>query len=366
MGLVAERGLIGRPRAPFGYGRDVQTDGGSGGPDDMAPFIEFLGTLGVAPSDVPDDPVDAAAMAADVVFTRGDTMSMRDLADGSGLTLDEAAALFRYLGVRVDDPNEIMFSAQDLSLCEFLRGALGPLTPDEARELLNVLGASLASIAEAAVSAHVQGPEARVENYLEGARLNAAMGELGLGMGVQLAAVFRHHLRQSSLRQRRTQSLESRAVVELTIGFVDLVGFTPLSQTLDPARIVGLVTTFESRAHELAHDHSVRVVKLIGDEVMFAAEHPAPAAAFALGMIETFGSDEVVPRGGLAAGPLVTVHGDYFGPVVNLASRLVGEAVPGEILVDEIVAADVPTEPAGRRMLKGFETPVSVHTLTPS
>jgi len=273
-------------------------------------------------------------------------------------------ATFRHLGVRVADPDQIMFSADDLAFCEFLRGAFGTLTRDETRELLNVLGSSLSSIAEAAVSGHVQGPEARVDNYLEGARLNAAMGELGLGLGVQLAAVFRHHLRQSSLRQRRTQSQESRAVVELTIGFVDLVGFTPLAQTLDASQIVRLVTSFESHAHELAHDHAVRVVKLIGDEVMFAAENPTDAAAFALGMIEAFSSDEVVPRGGLAAGPLVTVHGDYFGPVVNLASRLVGEAVPGEILVDDVVAAAAGTEPAGRRMLKGFDGPVSVHTLS--
>ena len=80
-------------------------------------------------------------------------------------------------------------------------------------------------------------------------------------------------------------------------------------------------------------------------------------------MIESLDDDGVVPRGGLAYGDLVNIHGDYFGPVVNLAARLTDSAVPGEVLVDEAVAAHVSTEPAGRRMLKGFDEPVRVHTL---
>lgn len=56
-------------------------------------------------------------------------------------------------------------------------------------------------------------------------------------------------------------------------------------------------------------------------------------------------------------------HGDYYGPVVNLAARLADQAVPGELLVDDVTAADARDlvfEPGGRRELKGFDKPVRV------
>ena len=71
----------------------------------------------------------------------------------------------------------------------------------------------------------------------------------------------------------------------------------------------------------------------------------------------------MVPRGGLAYGNVLLRGGDYYGPVVNLASRLVDEAVPQELLVsDEVarVATSFEFAPAGRRMMKGFSDPVVV------
>ena len=94
------------------------------------------------------------------------------------------------------------------------------------------------------------------------------------------------------------------------------------------------------------------------------AESPAEAAGFITGMLAAFDDGRgVVPRGGLAHGDLVNIHGDYFGPIVNLAARLVDAAIPGEVLVTDTVAEQVGSERAGRRMLKGFDEPVSVHTL---
>ena len=329
----------------------------------MAAIVEFLETLGVDPADVPDNPGDAAALASDTVLCRGEAFSLRTLAEAAATDVDEAGATLRHLGIRIDDPDTVMFTERDVEMLRFLQSSLSLFTPDEGNELLHVVATTLSSVAEASVSAHVQGPESRVASFVDNARLNVEISERGLQLGHQLATGFRHHLRQAAQRQRRRQSETHRELQELTIGFVDLVGFTSLSQTLDPDRIVSLVSTFETRAHELAHELHVRVVKLIGDEVMFVAEQPLEAARFALGMVDAFSTDDVVPRGGLAAGSLVTVHGDYFGPVVNLAARLVDTAVPGEILVDDTVAADVPTEPAGRRMLKGLDQPVTVHSL---
>lgn len=332
--------------------------------DEHAEIAAILQELGVDPADVPDSLADGAAMASDVVFSRGDVFSLRDVAEKIGEKPEDVAEGFRHLGIKTTDYDEVRFGERDVTFAAFLRDAIADiLTDDEGQEILHVAGTALASIAEAAIANHVQGPERRTNNVVENARLNAFVSELGLSLSDFLSVAFRHHLRQAMLVNRRTQHDEHRELVTLSIGFLDLVGFTALSQQLAISDLVELVKVFERRAHELAHECHTRIVKLIGDEVMFVAEYPADAARFVGGMTAALADDKVVPRGGLAFGDLVNVHGDYFGPVVNLAARLTDTAVPGEVLVDDSIAAQLPTEPAGRRMLKGFDEPVRVHTL---
>ena len=317
-------------------------------------LIEILGELGVAAHDVPDNPADAAAMASDVVFARDDRYSLRTLAAAAGHDPDEIGTYFTHLGIQIDDPDEVIFNDDDVALARFLYDSVETiLTPEEGIEILHVAATALNMLAEAAVAGHVQGPERRTVDMVDNALLNARIAELGLALSTQLATPFRHHLRQAAIVNRRTQNFTHRELVTLSIGFLDLVGFTSLSQSMSPGELVGLVKGFEDQAHELAHRHRARIVKLIGDAVMLVAEHPTDAAAFVIGMIDSFDgpTGQVVPRGGLAHGDLVNIHGDYFGPVVNLAARLVDSAVPGEVLVDDTMAASVETEPAGRRML---------------
>jgi adenylate cyclase len=334
--------------------------------DERGQIIEILAELGVDAAAVPESLFDAAAMASDVVFAKDDAYTLREVAEKIGERVDDVAEGFRHLGIRTASVDEIRFSERDVEFAAFLRDAIAHvLTDTEGQEILHVAGTALATIAEAAIANHVQGPERRTSTVVENARLNVVAAELGLSLSNQLSVAFRHHLRQAADSNRRTQHFEQRELVTLTIGFLDLVGFTGLSQELPIPDLVELVKSFERRAHELAHDSRTRIVKLIGDEVMFVAEHPADAARFVTGMTDSLADDSVIPRGGLAFGDLVSIHGDYFGPVVNLASRLTDAAVPGEVLVDDATATHVGTEPAGRRMLKGFDEPVRVHTLVP-
>jgi adenylate cyclase len=119
------------------------------------------------------------------------------------------------------------------------------------------------------------------------------------------------------------------------VGFLDLVGYTALSQLLHEEELALLVARFEELTHDTVAQHGGRLVKTIGDEVMFVAEVPAVAARIALRLTERTGDDEVLPdaRAGLAFGPVVAHEGDYYGPVVNLAHRLVEIAYPGTVLV---------------------------------
>ena len=91
-----------------------------------------------------------------------------------------------------------------------------------------------------------------------------------------------------------------------------------------------------------------------------------PICDAAISLVERFADHAAVtPRGGLAVGPLLMRGGDYYGPIVNLASRMAELAVPKEVLVtDKLVAlADGERfrfDPAGKRMLKGFDEPFAL------
>ena len=160
--------------------------------------------------------------------------------------------------------------------------------------------------------------------------------------------------------------------VRLTVGFIDLVGFTPLSAHMDTRELGRLFDEFEGLAFDVIAQHDARLVKLIGDAVMFTTLDVDAACDIALTMVEQFADDAnpVTPRGALALGDMLVRGGDYYGPIVNLAARAADLAVPYEILVTEPVAdavsAEFRFEPAGRRQLKGFTAPVTLASVTRS
>ncbi|GAA1673393.1 adenylate/guanylate cyclase domain-containing protein [Nonomuraea maheshkhaliensis] len=136
------------------------------------------------------------------------------------------------------------------------------------------------------------------------------------------------------------------ARVPMAVGFADLVSFTRRSRELDEKALAELVEGFESRASDVVATHGARLVKTLGDEVLFTAPTPAQAAAVALDLTAT---DEL--RIGLAYGPVVPLMGDVFGTTVNLAARLTAIARPGTILVDAALAEALTGED-GRELRK--------------
>ncbi|HZR13776.1 MAG TPA: adenylate/guanylate cyclase domain-containing protein [Acidimicrobiia bacterium] len=146
---------------------------------------------------------------------------------------------------------------------------------------------------------------------------------------------LRLQTRAALWRKLANQDVGDQSGWPLTIGFVDLVGYTALSQELEPDELARLVARFEALAYDAVAARGGRVVKMIGDEVMFAADECEVGASIALALTGAVESDDVLPvaRAGLAAGPVVAREGDYFGPTVNLASRLVEIAKPGAVLV---------------------------------
>jgi adenylate cyclase len=123
----------------------------------------------------------------------------------------------------------------------------------------------------------------------------------------------------------------------LGVAFADIVGYTEMAQELSSDELSLLLNRFEHRVYDVVVRQGARVVKTIGDAVMFVG---LPAAV-AQSAVELAAPAEGVPplRLGVAVGPVLERDGDYFGPVVNLASRLTDAAKPGTVLAGDNVPA---------------------------
>lgn len=148
----------------------------------------------------------------------------------------------------------------------------------------------------------------------------------------ELSYLLRRHLYAGAIRRIAGHDLEQP---EVSVGFADVVSFTRLSGQLAEADLAQLLETFEATTADMITDRGGRVIKLIGDAVLFVFDEPEPAAHLALDLVESFGGDQPDLRVGLTHGPVLSRLGDLFGPPVNLASRLVSYARPGAVLVDQ-------------------------------
>ncbi len=312
-------------------------------------------------------------LAGDLVINPDAHLRLEELAARAGITVEQVEAIRRSAGLAPVDPEDPRFADRDVE--SFAAFAVGTrLFGEQAtRHFQRVMGSSLARIAEAVVSmflVNVEGPLREAHgSELELAKANLRATEAAEVVPAVLQSVFRAHLEESIRRSRLAREGRSTDTVRLAIGFVDLVGFTTLSRRMEPRELADMVERFESTAHEVATAKGGRIVKLIGDEVMFVALDAAAACDIALTLVERFAGDSAVtPRGGLAHGELLNRGGDYYGPVVNLAARLAELAVPNELLVTREVAARARAghlrfEPAGKRLPKGFDEPVALLAL---
>ena len=135
----------------------------------------------------------------------------------------------------------------------------------------------------------------------------------------------------------------------MAVGFADMVGFTMLSQHLGDEELAAVVARFEELAHDTVVALGGRVVKMIGDEVMFVVSSASGAAQIGLSLAEAYSDDELLSdvRVALSIGPVLVKDGDYYGPVVNLASRLVNVAHPGTVLISDEFRDALEAEGAG-------------------
>jgi adenylate cyclase len=173
--------------------------------------------------------------------------------------------------------------------------------------------------------------------------------------------VWRRHLAANSGRLLTTEpgAVDRR---ELAVGFADLVGYTSRSRGMGGRELGAMVEDFEGLAADLIARHHGRVVKTVGDGVLFTAEEPADAVEIALRLPEEWRADDRPPlRVGMAFGTVLTRLGDVYSSVVNLASRLTSIARPEAVLVDEELArrlrgaAGYRVRPLNRVSVRGYD-----------
>ncbi len=214
---------------------------------------------------------------------------------------------------------------------------VGPL--EEIVYQTRILAASMSRAAEVVadnIFAHVA----------EAHRLGLSSEEMSALVATQAAAnvnqligyVYRRQL-SAALWRKLADPERSGELATIAVGFVDLVRFTALTEDIDEERLSELIDRFETVVHDRIVAFGGRIVKMIGDEVMFVADSPIQAAQIALDLVRTFRDEPAVPpaRAGIAYGSVLAHGGDYFGPVVNLASRIVDIARPSSVVVSQEV-----------------------------
>ena len=226
-----------------------------------------------------------------------------------------------------------------------------------------VLGAAATNIAEAAVALFYAelGPGTGREGSDELARAKAsetatlAFVTVPDALSRVLMAQFSRATRRAQLaRGWSASSPEATAGTGATdgssevvaLGFVDLVGSTAWAEGLSLRDLSLALSRFESAAWSSAVLAGGRVIKMIGDEVFFAAPTVETACRIGAEICYAAAEDPTLPsaRGAVGFGPATPREGDYFGPLVNLVSRLVKVAAPGALVVTAQAEAKLPAD----------------------
>lgn len=303
------------------------------------------------------------------LYPRADLVSFEDAAKEAGIEPDDAARFFGSLGFPDPRANPPLLSRPEVELLTLMAGAASQILGWQAtHQIARVVGSATARVAESVVDAfRLQSEVPQQEAGVPYSDIAAGYVEIAKDMapkfGDALGALFQRHMIGVIYSNWSVDEAREAITIERVVGFADLVGYTASATAASAGALAAMVDDFEERVAHAVSRHGGRVVKLIGDEAMFVVEDPAQAGPIALELVAEFGAGI---RVGMAHGSAVTLRGDYYGEVVNLASRLTGVADPGTVLMSESLAllrGPDGAEPVGPLVLKGFKDAVPAFRL---
>lgn len=286
------------------------------------------------------------------------TLKRREVAQGVGLSLFSARKLWRALGMPNFTDDDLAFTTEDLEHLKLMPNLVrdGVLTEDAALSVTRAIGQMTdrmvvwqveALVEDMVATQGISDAEARVRLVEELPNLIEPLEEMlvyswrrQLSAGVQRLAVRAREGLEASEEGRTGREDDAPLPLARAVGFADLVSYTSLSRRMNEKTLARLVQTFENTCAEVISVGGGRLVKTVGDEVLYIAETPTAGAEIALALSREIAADERLPEGRVAMvwGRVLSRLGDIYGPTVNLAARLTAIADPGQVLVDELTA----------------------------
>ena len=287
--------------------------------------------------------IEAALLGGPREFTR------LDVVQRTGMEPDEARRLWRALGFASVEDGDLSFTAGDLEALDEVRDltASAALDDETLHAMTRVLGQTFSRLAawqgQMVLDLIMDSPE-----LLDSPdQISEMVDHLVDVIGDLQTYVWRRQLAAYLSRVASNTSAEVGAETSMAVGFADLAQFTTFTRSATEEELRDLLESFESLSTEVVAEHHGRVVKTIGDEVLFVADSPTDAALIAVDLLDAAGANPVIPplRIGVAAGPVVARLGDVYGSTVNIASRLTSLCRPGTILIDRVMAESLGDDP---------------------
>ena len=259
------------------------------------------------------------------------TYTAAELAEKAGIDLELATRLWTAMGFA--QAREAEYDDDDVAALQYAGELIrsGSVEPELLVQLTRTMASSIARIADAQLEVAVD--RARRFDSERGVLVDDKVVEMTPWL---LGYMWRRHAAASFGRAVEAVSHEE---TQLGVGFADLVGFTALSQEMPESDLASLVNRFEALAHDTIVLLGGRVVKMIGDEVMFAVDDLKAGIEISLSLADAYSDDEQLQdvRVGFSCGNVLQLQGDLYGPPVNLASRIVSIARPRSVVVSEAV-----------------------------
>lgn len=266
------------------------------------------------------------------------------LSEAAGINQDEARRIWRALGFATVSDDDVVFTDGDVTALRNAKSLSENLGIDDEMltAMTRILGQTFSRLAAwqgqllvelVANRPELLASENAITDFLE--ELLPTIQDIQTFVWRrQLAAYF------SRVVSHATGDMPDAGTATSVVGFADMSGFTMLTRKASEAELREVLEAFESLATEIVGAHGGRIVKTIGDEVLFVADDPVDGAEIALELQEAATKEDRLPplRVGLAAGPVVNRLGDVYGSTVNIASRLTSICRPGWVLVDRVMA----------------------------
>lgn len=274
----------------------------------------------------------------------------REIAADTGVPLEHATRLWRAMGFP-DVGDARAFTRADADSVRSLMKLVNAnkMTFDDAVEIVRGVGQTTARLAEWQIDALgrtlLERGVVANPNMITSGEVGALMRETKIVLPVLqrlMVYAWRRQLATSVARSAGGSSEIEATTGHLTVGFADIVGFTRISRELPDNELAALIEAFDRMSSDIVAATGARLIKTLGDEIMFVANEAQSVAQAAVRLHAARGQEPEAPklRIGIATGSVITRMGDVFGTTVNRASRLTVMARPQSTFVDaETVAA---------------------------